>query len=304
MTTRRATPVGAGDRLSHTPSKTLPGDLSNFPPTTSQDQLFRPLRALGYTRVSTDEQETRPEDDDRRIRSYCAAFGHAVVDVLADRGVSGRVPLTERDHGARVARLLTPRLDSVGRRVFPRQREADVVVVTAMDRLTRSTEEGLRIIRDLAPGSRANPVRLISLDDGIDLTTAAGRLNARLRLLFSEFERELIGERIRNAALHRRSQGRAYAGKVAPYGWDVDDGDELVPNEVEQTVIEVMRMWRATGVKAPTIARHLNEREVVGKTGRPITWQAARVNKVLEIADAIDPERAATLRDVEREVTP
>jgi DNA invertase Pin-like site-specific DNA recombinase len=129
--------------------------------------------------VSTEDQETRPADDSRRIAAACVAWEWDLVGVPVDSAVSGRVPLHEREHGARVAALITPRRDTIGRRITPRQREADVIVVTNLDRLTRDAEDGFTIVKDLVPYGRREPVRLVSLDDHVDLTTASGGCSPR-----------------------------------------------------------------------------------------------------------------------------
>ncbi len=109
-----------------------------------------------------------------------------------------------------------------GRRVHElietKQPWADVLVVTAIDRLTREAEDGISLIKRLMPnGGRHKPVLLVSLDDHIDLAGATGRMIAKFRIVLAEYERELIGERIANALRHRRRAGLPYAG--TSYGW-------------------------------------------------------------------------------------
>jgi DNA invertase Pin-like site-specific DNA recombinase len=108
---------------------------------------------------------------------------------------------------------------------------------------------------------------------------------AKMRLLFAEFERELIGERAANHAHHKRRTGRAYAGRSAPYGWD-RNGDAMVPNVDEQTVVAELRARRDAGEPLNAVARDLNGRGVSGKLGG--RWQANTVYRVLAIADAIE----------------
>jgi site-specific DNA recombinase len=57
-------------------------------------------KALGYVRVSTDEQASKGHGLDiqrRAIASYCKAQGLVLVDVLADEGVSGSNGLDDRE---------------------------------------------------------------------------------------------------------------------------------------------------------------------------------------------------------------
>src|SRR5438477_223607 len=93
-------------------------------------------------------------------------------------------------------------------------------------------------------GQQPSQPKWILDDDHGDLTTASGRLFVKMKVLFAEYERELIGVRAAHHAQHQRRTGRSYAGRTAPYGWD-RDGDVMVPNLHEQDVIAEMRAWRA-----------------------------------------------------------
>jgi DNA invertase Pin-like site-specific DNA recombinase len=232
-------------------------------------------RAVGYTRVSTDKQLTRPEDDRARIEAACVAFNFELIEFIEDPDVSGKVPLADRPNGRRVHELIEAK-----------RPWADVLVVTNLDRLTRESEDGLALIKRFVPNGRRNPMQLMSLDDHIDLTVAMGRFFAKFRVLLSEFERELIGERTSNALRHKRRTGQAY-GRREPYGWDKLDG-HLVANPDEQHVIGRMRTWRAEGVNDNAIATRLNAENVRGKRGG--TWQAVTVYRILELADEIGAE--------------
>ena len=245
---------------------------------TSEAGTIRP-RAAGYTRVSTDNQHTRPEDDRERITAACRAFGFELIDFIEDVGVSGKIPLAERPNGRRIDELIKAKRPRV-----------DVLIVTSLDRLTRDTEDGMSIVASLVPNGRRNPVQLMSLDDHIDLTGATGRFFAKLRVLMHELERELIGERTSNALRHKRRTGKVYANRQ-PYGWDRTADGDLVPNPAEQAVIAQMKAWRAEGVNDNRIATRLNAEGVTGKLGG--TWKANTVFNILkrdgEIGSEVTP---------------
>jgi DNA invertase Pin-like site-specific DNA recombinase len=239
------------------------------------------LRAVGYTRVSTDEQPTRIEDDTRRITAACQGWDYTLTEVIADVGVSGKVPLADRPNGVRIHDLI----EAKG------SRSADILVVTALDRLTRESEDGVALIKRMVPNGRRHPLLLVSLDDHIDLAGANGRFFAKLRVLLGEFERELVSERTSNALQHKRRTGRVYSS--APYGWDHEgEGEDrrLVPNESEQAVLVDMRAWRTEGVNDHAIAALLNSMGVPGKRGGRGRWQANLVYRILANADRIGVE--------------
>jgi site-specific DNA recombinase len=228
-------------------------------------------RAIGYSRVSTADQQTRLRADRRRITAACTAYGYELTEFIEDEDVSGKVPLAERPSGRRVHQM-----------ILATRPPADVLIVTSLDRLTRESEDGLALIRKMVPNGRRHPLLLVSLDDHIDLAGANGRFFAKLRVLLGEFERELIGERTSNALQQKRRTGKVYS--APPYGWDIADG-ELVRNPDEQAVLDLMRAWRAGGMVDNAIAAALNEAGVPGKRGG--RWQANLVYRILANADRV-----------------
>ncbi|KHJ74167.1 recombinase family protein [Rhodococcus sp. Chr-9] len=80
-------------------------------------------------------------------------------------------------------------------------REGDTVVVWKLDRLGRNTLHILEVVRTLTDRG----VTLVSITDGIDSSTAAGRMVIGVLASMAEFERELVKER---TALKREAARR------------------------------------------------------------------------------------------------
>jgi DNA invertase Pin-like site-specific DNA recombinase len=144
------------------------------------------MRAAIYARVSTLDQE--PENQLQELRRYVEARGWSAVEYV-DRGVSG-------------AKDRRPALDELDRDA--KRRRFDVLVCWRLDRLGRN----LRHLILLLDGLQAVGVAFVSLAEGIDATTPAGRLQLHILGAIAEFERARIAERVRAGLSRARAQGR------------------------------------------------------------------------------------------------
>jgi len=133
---------------------------------------------LGYARVSTSDQTVDQQTD--------ALTAAGVERVFTDK-MSGA-----RDDRPGLAALLDY------------ARPGDVVVVVALDRLGRSLSGIIRTVETLTERG----VGLRSLREGIDLTTAVGRMLTGVFAALAEYERTLINERSRVAREAARARGR------------------------------------------------------------------------------------------------
>ena len=96
----------------------------------------------------------------------------------------------------------------------------------------------------------------------------------------AEMERNLTRERTRSAMAVKRANGKRIG--TVPYGVDLaPDGSTLVPNDVEQAVIEDIRAMRSRGMKLASIAESLTARCVPTKTGRSNRWTHQAVARIL-----------------------
>jgi DNA invertase Pin-like site-specific DNA recombinase len=144
-----------------------------------------PLRAAVYARVSTLDQE--PENQLQELRRYVEARSWSGVEYV-DRGVSG-------------AKDRRPALDQL--LADARRRRFDVVVCWRLDRLGRNLKHLITLLEDL----QALGVAFVSLQEGIDATTPAGKLQMHILGAIAEFERERIRERVLAGLQRARTQG-------------------------------------------------------------------------------------------------
>ena len=143
-------------------------------------------RAAVYVRVSTREQTC--DNQLLELRRYCEARGWTATEYI-DEAVSGT-----KERRPALDRLMTD----------ARRRRCDILVVWRLDRLGRNLKHLITMLEELT----ALGVAFTSLNEGIDTTTPAGRLQLHLLAAIAQFERERIKERIQAGLARARRQGQ------------------------------------------------------------------------------------------------
>ena len=122
-------------------------------------------------------------------------------------------------------------------------------------------------------------VALVSVAESLDTGSAAGRLVLNIMTAVSQWEREAIGERTRDAMSHKRSQGER-VGNVA-FGYRLaEDGQHLEPDPSEQAALAEIRRLRHQGHTLRGIAAELNR--AGHRTRRGTEWRLESVVRVLK----------------------
>jgi DNA invertase Pin-like site-specific DNA recombinase len=145
------------------------------------------MKAAIYARVSTLDQE--PENQLIELRRYVEARGWTIAVEYVDRGVSG-------------AKDRRPALDQM--LADAKRRKLDVVVCWRLDRLGRHLKHLVTLLEDL----QSLGVAFVSLGEGIDCTTPAGKLQLHILAALAEFEPERIRERVMAGLQRARTQGK------------------------------------------------------------------------------------------------
>ena len=201
------------------------------------------MTVYGYARVSTERQADEGvslDEQIRRIEGRALEQGWQILEVFIERGVSGSVPLGDRPEGARLLSALQP---------------GDTVIAAKLDRMFRSALDALNVIRDF----QRQRISLWMLDLGGDVSgDGIAKLVLTILVAFAEFERERIGERIRDAKRHQRRSGQ-YLGGDRPFGWRVGDDGILIEDEAEQCALADMKEMRDTGNSFRTIAAQIKQ---------------------------------------------
>ena len=159
----------------------------------------------------------------------------------------------------------------------------DVIVVYKIDRLSRSLMDFTKLVEIFD----RNHVTFVSVTQAFNTTTSMGRLTLNILLSFAQFEREVIGERIRDKVAASRKRGMWMGGYV-PMGYDVRDR-KLVINEPEAaTVRMIFERFVAIG-SATMLTRALVAEDVSNKRGKQIDkgFLYKLINNRVYIGDAV-----------------
>jgi site-specific DNA recombinase len=109
--------------------------------------------------------------------------------------------------------------------------KVNIVVVYKIDRLTRSLADFAKLVEVFDQYN----VSFVSVTQSFNTTTSMGRLTLNVLLSFAQFEREVIGERIRDKIAASKKKGM-WMGGCPPLGYEVKDR-QLVINEREAETV-------------------------------------------------------------------
>ena len=140
----------------------------------------------------------------------------------------------------------------------------DVVVVYKIDRLSRSLMDFAKLVEVFD----RNDVTFVSVTQSFNTTTSMGRLTLNILLSFAQFEREVIGERIRDKVAASRKKGM-WMGGHPPLGYRVKDRKLVIHKSEAATVRMIFERFLAIG-SATILARALVDEGVITKRGKPI----------------------------------
>ena len=137
--------------------------------------------------------------------------------------------------------------------------KVDCVIVYKVDRLSRSLMDFSRIMATF----EASKVSFVSVTQAFNTRDSMGRLMLNVLLSFAQFEREIIGERIRDKVAAQRRKGK-WAGGKPVLGYDVDRSNpspKLIVNAAEAArVCEIYELYIELGSLLPVV-EELDARE-------------------------------------------
>ncbi|MDS4006439.1 recombinase family protein [Staphylococcus capitis] len=211
----------------------------------------------GYIRVSTERQVEgySIEGQITQIERYCQFNSYELVDIYADRGISGKSM-----NRPELQRMLNDAKNG----------KLDCVMVYKTNRLARNTSDLLTIVEEL---HRQN-VEFFSLSERMEVKNSTGKLMLQILASFSEFERNTILENIYTGQRQRALEGY-YQGNL-PLGYNniPDNKKELMINQHEANIVKYIFESYAKGHGYRKIANALNHKGYVTKKGNPFSISA------------------------------
>lgn len=232
------------------------------------------MQTIGYVRVSTDrqaEQGVSLEAQEAKIRAMATVQSAELLDVIVDGGESAKS--LNRPGLQRLLELI-----NAGK--------VEAVIVAKLDRLTRSVKD----LCGLLELFEKRKVALISVAESLDTGSAAGRLVITIMAAVSQWEREAIGERTRDALRHKRGKGER-VGNIE-YGFRLAaDGVHIEPDPSEQTALAAIRTLRSGGHSLRAVAGALNKGG--HRTRRGTAWRLESVVRAINQDVAKAQQRVA-----------
>lgn len=213
------------------------------------------MRAIGYMRVSTEEQgdsKAGLEAQESLIRAEAKHRGMELVDLRHD--VASGKSLRKRD-------MLGATLRDMA------EGKADVLIAAKLDRLSRSVLDFAGIMETANKEGWA----LSILDLSVDTTTTNGKMIMHVMIALAQWERELIGDRTKAALNAVRARGTKLGRRSG-----VDDETR-----------RLIRALRLSGLSWQKVANALEGQGI--PTGQGGQWHAATVRRLFNA----DPEKVS-----------
>lgn len=156
------------------------------------------------------------------------------------------------------------------------------IVVYRLDRISRSLSDFVNILNVL----KKHNVKFVSSQESFDTSSPYGEMIVKILMVFAEFERQSIIERVTQAYAHRSEKG-FYMGGRKPYGFTLVDAEisgiktkklDPVPIEVEQ-IKYIFDSYVVAGVSLRRLMDNLIQNNILPSSG---SWSTAKLSTILK----------------------
>ena len=224
--------------------------------------MINATKAIAYIRVSTIKQENLAHSlvaQKDKIEAYAKLYDLEIIDTVIET-------TSAKDLNREGLRSALNKIKSG---------EAGAIIVTKLDRLTRSVVDLGLLINEYFTDAG-----LLSVSEHIDTRSASGRLILNILTSVSQWEREAIGERTAEVKQSMKANG-LYCGGSVPYGQMLVSG-VLVTNPSEQTIISKAKEFKNQGFSLRAIASLFAEQGL--KTRKDTDFSHVLVQRIVNNA--------------------
>lgn len=222
------------------------------------------MKIVCYIRVSTEfqvESGLGLEAQKNACENHSRKLGQPLRQIFSDEGLSGALSLEKRPGILSAINAL---------------KNGDILMVAKRDRLGRDP----LVLAMIESAVLRKGARIVSVaGEGTDNDDPSSILMRRMIDAFSEYERLIIGARVKSALRVKKDRGQLI-GRV-PFGYKLaHDGIHLDFDEQEQSVLAQLMSLRAQGYSIRAIAAHMNNQQIFNRGGTP--WNNANVFRILK----------------------
>jgi len=203
-------------------------------------------RVALYMRVSTTNGQTT-ENQRRTLDEIAARAGWSVVEVYADKGISGAKGRDQRPAFDQMLKAAT-------------RREFDMIATVALDRIGRSMKHLVEFIETI----KSLGIGLYIHDQALDTSTPAGEMFFHVASAFAAFERRLIQERVKAGLARAKANGQKLG---RPFGWTVEKRkheDEVLT--LRRNGVSIRRIAATVGIAKSTVQVIVKEAKASSNT--------------------------------------
>jgi len=221
------------------------------------------MKIYAYLRVSTSQQEESGAGKAAQLKScqdWARAKKETIEKVFTEKAISGSAPLEKR-------KALKNAIEAL--------KKDDVLLVAKRDRLGRDILN-LNLIESLVEKKEAKIISCAG--EGTDSTRSSDKLIRSVIDAISEFERNRIRERTREALATKIAKNER-TGRI-PFGFKLsEDGIHIEVCEIEKETLLMIGRLRWSGMKLREIAGAMNETEFLNR-GRK--WRISSIHNMLK----------------------
>ena len=232
--------------------------------TKKKDREQEKMKAVGYIRVSTEEQAREGislEAQEDKVKKYADLHGLRLIEIIRDEAKSGKD--LNREGMRKIISLC-------------RKGKINHLIVYKLDRLTRRTLDLLTLVEEVF---KPNGIQFHSITEKVDTSTAQGKFFLTITGAMAQMERDLVSERTKEALRYKISLGEPVGSP--PLGYEAKDKDlSGIAKELE--VVEYIKRLKRKKLSLRQIANRLNEKGIPTKRGGK--WYAGTVRYILKNA--------------------